>query len=172
MAAGPARVVRPARSDDAEAIAAIYNAAIAARIATFETEPRTAAERRAWLARHDARHPVLVAVEAGRVVAFACVEAYRPRACYDGVGEFSVYVAPGRRRSGLGRAVLGALIERCAELGYWKILSRVFVENQASLGLCRALGFREVGVYERHARLDGVWRDCVIVERLIEANLT
>jgi L-amino acid N-acyltransferase YncA len=163
------RAVRPARASDATAIARIYNAAITARTATFETEPRTARERRAWLARHGARHPVLVAVEGRRVVAFAAVEAYRPRACYDGVGEFSVYVAPDRRGTGLGRLVLGALMERCGDLGYWKLVSRVFVENDASRGLCRALGFREVGVYERHARLDGVWRDVVIVERWIGA---
>jgi L-amino acid N-acyltransferase YncA len=163
--------VRAAGAGDAEAIARIYNAAIAARVATFESEPRTPEERRSWLARHDDRHPVLVAVDAGRVVGFASVEAYRARACYDGVGEFSVYVAPEARRSGVGRLLLEALVARCGELGYWKILSRVFVENAASRGLCRALGFREVGVYEKHARLDGVWRDCVIVERLIEKNL-
>ncbi len=164
------RAVRPATASDATAIARIYNAAITARSATFETERRTARERRAWLARHDARHPVLVAREGRRVVAFASVEAYRARACYDGVGEFSVYVDPDRHGRGFGRLVLGALIERCAELGYWKLLSRVFVENVASRGLCRALGCREVGIYERHARLDGVWRDCVIVERVIGAG--
>lgn len=168
---GTERGVRAAEAADAAAIARIYNAAIAARSATFESEPRTVAERRTWLARHDERHPVIVAVEDGRVLAFASVEAYRARACYDGVGEFSVYVDPHARRRGLGRLVLQALIARCAALGYWKVLSRVLVENAASRGLCRAVGFREVGVYRQHARLDGVWRDVVIVERLIEENL-
>ena len=167
--ATPEVEVRDARPDDAEALARIYNAAIAARTATFETEPRTAAERRAWLAGHDGRHPVLVAVRGGRVVAFASVDAYRSRACYAGIGEYSVYVAEGARGQGVGRVLLGALIERCAALGYWKLLSRVFPENVASRALCRSLGFREVGVYERHGRLDGRWRDCVIVERLLPA---
>ena len=53
------------------------------------------------------------------------------------------------------------------EAGFWKLLSRVFVENQASRRLIQSLGFREVGVYEKHAKLDGVWRDVVIVERLL-----
>jgi phosphinothricin acetyltransferase len=169
--AGEATRVRTARAADAAALAAIYNAAIEARIATFETERRTAEERAAWLGRHDAGHPVLVAEMEDVVVGFASVDPYRTRACYAGVGEFSVYVAPAARRTGVGRRLMLALIERCAALGYWKILSRVFVENAASRGLLRSVGFREVGVYERHARLDGVWRDVVIVERLIEVNM-
>jgi phosphinothricin acetyltransferase len=64
---------------------------------------------------------------------------------------------------------MGALIAECRARGYWKLVSRVFPENGASLGLCRALGFREVGVYRRHAQLDGEWRDCVIVELLLDA---
>jgi phosphinothricin acetyltransferase len=67
---------------------------------------------------------------------------------------------------------MAALIEAAENAGFWKLLSRVFVENQASRNLIRKFGFREVGIYEKHARLDGVWRDVVIVERLIPANLS
>jgi phosphinothricin acetyltransferase len=59
------------------------------------------------------------------------------------------------------------LIHVCAQRGFWKLVSRVFPENVASRALCRSTGFREVGVYQRHARLEGAWRDCVIVERLL-----
>lgn len=159
--------IRPARAGDAARLADIYNAAIAARIATFETELRSVEERREWLGRHDARHPILVACRDGVVIGFASVDAYRPRACYDGVGEFSVYVAPEARRTGAGLSLMDALAVRAAALGYWKLLSRVFVENAPSRALLRRAGFREVGVYRRHARLDGRWRDVVIVERLI-----
>jgi L-amino acid N-acyltransferase YncA len=62
---------------------------------------------------------------------------------------------------------LGALIQAAQEAGFWKLLSRIFPENAASLGLVRKLGFREVGIYEKHGQLDGRWRDVVIVERLI-----
>jgi phosphinothricin acetyltransferase len=68
---------------------------------------------------------------------------------------------------GIGRAVLERLLDECAQRGLWKLVSRVFPENTASRALCRSLGFREVGVYQRHARLDGAWRDCVIVEKLL-----
>lgn len=76
------------------------------------------------------------------------------------------------RGRGAGRLALGALIEAAKAAGFWKLVSRVFPENAASRALLRSVGFREVGVYEKHARLDGRWRDVVIVERLIPANLT
>ncbi len=186
--------IRPAAAADAAAIAEIYNQGIRARIATFETDERTAGERRAWLAAHDARHPVIVAVLTGddpgsgnpegrgpeggarergeRVVGWAAADGYRPRACYAGVAEFSVYVAEGHQGRGVGTLLLDELIAAAERAGLWKLVSRVFVENAASRRACARAGFREVGVYEKHAQLDGVWRDVVIVERLIPANLT
>ena len=92
---------------------------------------------------------------------------YRPRPCYAGIGEFSIYLASGARGKGIGTQLLNALIQTAGEHGFWKLLSRVFLFNTASRGLCRACGFREVGIYEKHAMLDGQWLDVVIVERLI-----
>jgi L-amino acid N-acyltransferase YncA len=155
---------RPATTHDAEAIARIYNQGIAERVATFETRPRTAADIEQWF---DGRHPVVVVEAEGEVLAFAAASRYRPRECYAGIAEFSVYVARAARGRGAGRAAMQALIEAASQAGFWKLLSRVFPENTASRALCRSVGFREVGTYERHAQLDGVWRDVVIVERLI-----
>lgn len=155
---------RPAMPDDAPAIARIYNEGIEDRIATFETRLRNADDVRAWF---DGRHPVVVAVDGAAVLGFAATSAYRPRPCYDGVAEFSVYVARDARGRGVGRAALQALIRAAGHAGFWKLVSRVFVENAASRALLRSVGFREVGIYERHARLDGLWRDVVIVERLL-----
>lgn len=109
----------------------------------------------------------MVVENGGGVVAWASAPPYRSRGVYDGVREFSVYVARGVRGRGYGRVAMEALVGECERRGYWKLVSRVFPENSASLALCRTLGFREVGVYRRHARLDGAWRDCVIVERLL-----
>ena len=109
--------------------------------------------------------------EEGRVIAFASTASYRPRECYRGVAEVSVYVARQARGRGAGRLALQALIAASEEAGFWKLVSRVFPENTASRRLVRSLGFREVGVYEKHARLDGVWRDVVIVERLLPDNI-
>lgn len=155
---------RDATPADAEAIAAIYNEGIEERIATFETRPRTAAEIAEWLG---GRHPVVVIEDAARLVAFASCSTYRARECYAGIAEFSVYVARDARGRGYGRAAMEALIAAAEQAGFWKLVSRVFVENIASRELLKHVGFREVGIYERHARLDGVWRDVVIVERLL-----
>ena len=76
-------------------------------------------------------------------------------------------MARSARGRGFGRATLAALIAESEGRGYWKLVSRIFPENEASLRLCRSLGFREVGVYRNHAKLDGVWRDVVIVELLL-----
>jgi phosphinothricin acetyltransferase len=152
---------------DAGAIARIYSEGIADRIATFETEPRSAADVERVLRERDARHPAVVAERDGRVVAFAWTATYRPRACYDQVAEFSVYVGREARGTGCGREVLLALIDAAAAAGLHKLVSRIFPENRASRALCRSVGFREVGTYARHGRLDGEWKDCVIVERLL-----
>ncbi len=153
---------------DADRIAAIYNQGIEDRIATFETRLRTAEDIWSWF---DGRHPVLV-VEAGGVVqGFAATFEYRPRACYAGVAEFSVYVDRNFRGRGAGRLALVELLRVAESAGAWKLVSRIFPENTASLALVRSLGFREVGIYEKHGKLEGVWRDVVIVERLIPANL-
>jgi phosphinothricin acetyltransferase len=114
---------------------------------------------------------VVVVESGGRVVAFASTSGYRPRECYRGIAEFSVYVARAGRGRGAGRAAMDALIDESARAGVWKLVSRVFVENAASRRLLAAAGFREVGIYHRHAKLDGVWRDVVIVERLIPENI-
>ncbi len=155
---------RPATLADSEAIARIYNEGIEDRVATFETRPRTADDIRAWF---DGRHPVVVVEAAGEVAAFAATSAYRQRECYAGIAEFSVYVARAGRGQGAGRLAMQALIEAAGTAGFWKLLSRIFPENTASLKLCQSVGFRQVGVYEKHGQLDGVWRDVVIVEKLI-----
>ena len=89
------------------------------------------------------------------------------RECYRGIGEFSMYVRRDWRGRGVGDLLVAALISEAERLGLWKLLSRIFPFNEASRALCRKHGFREVGVYEKHARLDGRWLDVVIVERLI-----
>lgn len=160
---------RAASPGDIPAIAQIYNEGIADRVGTFETRPRSADDVRAWF---DGVHPIVVVqADGGHIVAFASTSAYRTRDCYAGIAEFSVYVSRAVRGQGAGRVAMQALIAAAAQAGFWKLLSRIFIENAASRRLMASVGFREVGVYEKHGQLDGVWRDVVIVERLIPENL-
>ena len=156
--------VRAATPADAAAIAAIYNQGIEDRVATFETRPRTVDDIILWF---DDTHPVVVVEEDNTVMAFGATSAYRPRACYAGIAETSVYVARDFRKRGAGRIALAGLIEAAERAGYWKLVSRIFPENVASRVLVRSLGFREVGIYEKHGQLDGKWRDVIVVERLL-----
>ena len=158
---------RVAAARDAEAIARIYNHGIEDRGATFETELRTPAQIEALLAERAGRYPMVVVEREGEVIAWAGVSSYRSRPCYVGVAEFSVYVNRAHRGTGGGRAAMEALVSACEAKGFWKLVSRVFADNAASRAFHQRLGFREVGIYERHGKLEGEWKDCVIVERLI-----
>jgi phosphinothricin acetyltransferase len=159
---------RPATFQDAGSIARIYNEGIEDRSATFETRTRSVEDVRGWF---DGVHPIAVVEENSEVIAFAATSSYRNRECYAGVAETSLYVARAWRSRGAGRMAMLALFDAAEKAGFWKLLSRVFPENAASRGLIQSLGFREVGVYEKHGKLDGAWRDVVIVERLIPGNL-
>src|SRR5277367_1038285 len=108
-------IPRLATIHDAPFLAAIYNEGIDDRVATFETRPRSVEDIRGWF---DDRHPIVVVEEQGQIVAFASTSTYRPRDCYRGIAEVSVYVARPWRRQGVGRAVLAALLTASAEAGY------------------------------------------------------
>jgi L-amino acid N-acyltransferase YncA len=157
--------IRSARPGDAPAIAVIYNDGIAGRQATFETRPREPAEVIAWF---DAGLPFLVAENGdGRVLGFARVTPYSDRPFYAGVGEHTVYVDAAARGQGLGRRLLDELAGESERRGLYKLTSRIFTTNAPSRAVHRAAGFDEVGIKRRHGRLDGEWKDCVLVERLL-----
>ena len=155
---------RLAAMADSAAIAAIYNEGIEDRIATFETRLRCAPDIEKWF---DGVHPVIVVEEEGTVIAFASTSLYRPRDCYAGIAECSVYVSRAARGRRAGAIALEALFHAARERGFHKLVSRVFPENKPSLKLLDRMGWRQVGVYQRHGKLDGVWKDVVIVEKLL-----
>ncbi len=160
--------VRRADWSDVSGIARIYNEGIAGRQATFETVLRIADDLAEWFTPDAAaRYPLLVAVDGEAVCGWIRASSYRARACYAGVGDFSVYVATAAHGRGVGAALMSAFLPACRDAGYWKLVSRIFPENRASLALCGRFGFRTVGTYERHGQLDGAWRDVVIVECLL-----
>jgi len=160
--------IRPATLDDAPAICTIYNQGIEDRIATLETELRTPAERRQWLAARGPRHPVIVAEVAGAVVGWGSLTAFNPRRAYDFVADFSVYVERGWRGKGVGSRLLTRLIELARELGYHKLVLSAFPWNEGGMALYRKFGFRTVGTYKEQGKLDGRWVDTVIMEKILD----
>jgi L-amino acid N-acyltransferase YncA len=159
--------LRLARPADAAAIARIYNQGIEDRQATFETDPRGTEDIERLLIEKGERYPTVVVERGGQVVAWASTSSYRARPCYAPVAEHSVYVDRDQRGHGAGRLALEGLIQEAERRGFLKLVSRIFPENQASLRVHERVGFRQVGVYRRHGKLDGEWRDCVIIERLL-----
>ena len=152
--------IQPMSAEDWPAVEAIYAEGIAARGATFETEPPSYA---AFDASHLVEHR-FVAVEDGRLLGWVALAPTSSRACYAGVVENSVYVAESARGRGVGRTLMEALLESAGAGGLWTIHAGMFPENAASVALHESLGFRLVGRFERIAQLDGVWRDTILLE--------
>jgi L-amino acid N-acyltransferase YncA len=167
MTSGDALAIRPAAIADAAAICRIYNQGIEDRQATLETALRTPDERRAWLEGRSPRHPVLVAERSGAIVGWASLNPFNPRACYDHVGDFSLYVERASRGSGVGRRLLEALIARARELSYHKLVLAAFPDNAAGRALYARCGFRTVGIYREQGMLDGKWVDVILMEQLL-----
>ncbi|WP_133742325.1 helix-turn-helix domain-containing GNAT family N-acetyltransferase [Actinorugispora endophytica] len=154
-------VVRAMRPGDMEAVREIYAQGIATRSATFETEVPGAAELEAkWLPGHR-----WVAEAGGAVAGWAALAPVSARECYAGVAENSVYVGENARGRGVGKALIHRQVTAADEGGLWTLQTSIFPENKASLALHRGAGFRTLGVRERIARLDGRWRDTVMLER-------
>jgi phosphinothricin acetyltransferase len=158
-------VVRDLRPDDWPEVSRIYAEGIATGNATFETEVPA---WEAWDAAHLLEHR-FVAERAGRVVGWVTLAPVSSRCCYAGVAEVSTYVGEEARGEGVGGELLAALVESSERAGIWTLQTGVFPENEPSLRLLRRFGFRAVGTQERIGRLNGVWRDVVLLERRSEA---
>jgi L-amino acid N-acyltransferase YncA len=155
-------LIRALEARDWPAVKAVFEEGIATGQATFETEAPS------WEHWDGAHFAGLVAEEEGEVVGWTALTPYSARACYAGVAEESVYVANRARGRGVGRALLRGLIDESERSGIWTLLAGVFPENRASVTLHLGCGFRAVGMYERIGRLNGNWRDVLLLERRSE----
>lgn len=153
--------IEPMDSEDWTRVQAVYQEGIATGNATFETE---APDWNAWNTSHLAEGR-LVARSDGSLVGWAALSPVSSRCVYAGVAEVSVYVGEAARGQGVGRALLEALIEASEQAGIWTLQAGIFPENVASLVLHKHCGFREVGRRQRLGKMDGVWRDVLLLER-------
>jgi L-amino acid N-acyltransferase YncA len=156
--------IRGAEPGDAVRLAEIFNQGVEDRVATFETHPATPADAERWVA----DDVVVIAARDGTVVGWAKASPYSDQhPYYDGVREATLYVERGARRSGIGRQLLSALAGAASETGAHKLIGKIFTSNGPSIALVAGLGWREVGVHERHGTLDGEWKDVLVVEKLL-----
>lgn len=150
------------RATDWEQVCAIYLEGIATGIATFET---SAPAWEKWDAGHLRGMRPVARDASGVVLGWAALSSVSDRCVYGGVAEVSVYVGERGRGRGVGRALLDALVEASERGGIWTLQAGVFPENKASIRLHLRCGFREVGRRERIGKLNGAWRDTLLLER-------
>jgi L-amino acid N-acyltransferase YncA len=162
--------VRGATEGDAAACAAIYAPYVTDTAITFEDEPPSPPDMRKRIAAARATHAWLVLEDGGAVVGYAYGGRHSTRAAYRWTCEVSVYLERGRRRTGGGRALYEALLDRLAERGFRNAIAGMTVPNEASVGLHRALGFETVGTYRRIGFKHGAWHDVAWVQRTIGAG--
>ncbi len=165
----PAPYVRPARPSDLAQISAIHNDVVATSTAIFSEVPETLETREAWFAqRHEAGMPVLVAAAGEEVLGFASYGPFRTWPGYRETVELTVHIRADSRRMGIGRMLLGALVEEARGQGRHAMVAGIDAGNEASIALHLGFGFFEVGVMPQIARKQGVLLDLLLMELLLE----
>jgi phosphinothricin acetyltransferase len=159
--------VRIAHVGDAEAIRTIYNTEVAGSTVTFDIEPRTSGEQRAWITRHQGAHPAVVAVEGGTVTGFGALSPFRDRQAYATTVEDSVYVHLDWRGRGVGRLLLEELLTLARVQGFHTVIARTSGDNDPSIALHRACGFALVGVEREVGRKFGRWVDVAVLQFML-----
>lgn len=160
-------LIRPVTPEDAEEIASIYNQGIEDRQATFQTRLHEPGELELKVEQRGGR--LIVAERDEGLLGWAGWSGYDdPADYYSGIAECAVYVARAARGQGVGAALLEELASSAPMVGVHKLLAKVFASNAASIRLFRASGFREVGLHRRHGRLEGEWKDVLVLERLLD----
>jgi L-amino acid N-acyltransferase YncA len=163
--------IRPARVEDAKEIARIYNQGVQDRAATFDDAYVTPEERYLWLVARPEKFPVLIAEVKHTMMGWASLTPYSPRHCYDGIAELSIYIERSLRGHGVAQQLMKALEDAAREKGFYKLIGRVIADNQPARKLCQLMGWREVGVHERHGKLGSEWHDLALVEFLFPENM-
>jgi L-amino acid N-acyltransferase len=160
--------IRRATLADLRAITEIYNEAILTTSATFDTEPKSVADRQTWFYAHGSRYPILVAVLDGRVTGWASLSKWSDRCAYADTAEISLYVSGPCQGQGLGKKLMAAIIQAGQAAGLHTIVARIATDNEASIHLCQAAGFESVGVMREVGRKFGRLLDIYLMQKIYE----
>jgi len=167
---GPLQI-RPARREDAKEIARIYNQGVQDRAATFENSYVTPEERYMWIVSRPDQYPVLVAEVKHTMMGWSSLTPYSPRTCYKGIAELSIYVERTLRGHGVAHPLMKAMQDAARERGFYKLVGRLMADNEPARILCQQMGWKEVGVHEKHGKLGDEWHDLLLVELVIPENM-
>jgi L-amino acid N-acyltransferase len=161
--------VRRAELKDLEAITDIYNEAVKNTTATFDTQPKTAAQQREWFDKHDEKHPVMVACEGetglkGRIIGWASLSAYSDRCAYAATAEASIYIKAEERGKGVGRKLSVDILKAGKEAGLHTVILKIAEGNDASINLAESLGFKHIGVMKEVGTKFGKVLDVILMQ--------
>lgn len=163
--------IRPVRVEDAKEIARIYNQGVQDRAATFENAYVTPEERYMWIVSRPDKYPVLVAEVKHTMMGWASLTPYSPRACYSGIAELSIYIERSLRGHGVAQQLMKAMQDAARDKGFYKLMGRLMADNEPARKLCQLMGWKEVGVHEKHGKLGDEWHDLLLVEFMIAENM-
>jgi len=158
--------IRPAKIDDLNAITEIYNEAILTTDATFDIEPKTAAEQRVWFTNHGPKNPILVAELDDIVVGWASLSEWSDRCAYADTAEISMYVKEGFRGKGIGRRLLEEIIREGEKVGLHTVVARITEGNSESVHLHESVGFEHIGVMKEIGQKLGRLLDVRIMQKI------
>ena len=162
--------LRDAKQTDAEAIARIYNASIAARDSTMQLEPVTAVDVETWIEQLSPREALLVLDATDAILGWGILKQYSDRGGYRFTGETSVYLQRDQTGRGYGSMLQEALIARSRSYDYHHLVAKIWATNEASLGLYRKFGFSMVGVQKEVGCVDGQWQDVAIMQKVLDRD--
>jgi L-amino acid N-acyltransferase len=159
-------ILRRAKMEDLNRITLIYNEAVQTTVATFDTEPKTIEEQRAWFENHGPNYPVFVAEEDGIVSGWASLSKWSERRAYSGTAEISLYVKEEFRGRGIGRQLMEAIVEEGERVGLHTVIARIAGENSVSIHLHETLGFKQIGVMKEVGRKFGKLLDVNLMQKI------
>ena len=158
--------IREAKREDLIAITEIYNDAIVKTVATFDTEPKSIEEQRAWFDRHNTKYPILVAEDQGLIVGWVSSSRWSDRRGYRDTAEISLYVKEGHRNRGIGRKLLEAILRKGENAGIHTVVGRIAGTNQVSVHLLEASGFTHIGTMREIGRKFGKLLDVHLMQKI------
>jgi L-amino acid N-acyltransferase len=161
--------IRQATLEDLGAITEIYNQVILNTAATFDTNPKTPEEQKAWFSRHGSKYPILVAQQDGRIIGWASLSMWSDRCAYSDTAEISLYIREDCRGQGIGRKLSKAIIQAGQDAGLHTIIARIAEGNAASIHIAESFGFQHIGIMKEVGRKFGKLLDVHLMQKIYDA---